>query len=547
MPRLIALEWDDLEARVAVAEVRRGNMTVEQAFAVALPAALAPGGTAELISASGAHDLGAIGRRIGEALLARGVRKSKTLVAVGRANIELKNLTLPPSPADELPELVRFQAEREFNALADNWPLDFIPQPSAANEPQTVLAAAISPELVAEIEVTCQAANLTPERLILRPCAAASLLSRVHPAEMNKLRLLVDLLNDEADLTVMAGDAVVFLRTARLPHDVLESDPIRALLPEIRRTIAAVQNRFQGQHVSEIFLCGARDDEELLVREIGRDLNLPAELFNPLTCCTLSPELQRALPTHPSRFTPLVGMLLDVAPGGAAVIDFLNPRRKPQRRSQRRKYAVPAIAAAVLLLAGVLTIWFKLYSLNSEIDELNQQIRNLDAAVKVAKETQIKVEQVKSWLAGDVIWLDELVLLSEKVPSNQDVVLTEIKTSLPNRAILGTNQAISGVRATAEINGLAKDRGIWINLPSALKDPAHHASVPVPKADAKEGSDKYPFPFSAKVNITEETKSARVRRATPGFRSGISITPQAAPSAAKQPSIQATKPEDKAI
>src|SRR5690606_27231198 len=106
---------------------------------VALPAALGPGmaASAEIISSSGAHDLGAIGRRIGEALLARGVRKARTLIAVGRANIELKNLTVPPSPADELPELVRFQAEREFNALGDNWPLDFIQQPGADNEPQT--------------------------------------------------------------------------------------------------------------------------------------------------------------------------------------------------------------------------------------------------------------------------------------------------------------------------------------------------------------------------------------------------------------------------
>src|SRR5690606_18478386 len=106
-------------------------------------------------------------------------------------------------PIEELPELVRFQAEREFNALGEDWPLDFIPLPGAADEPQTVLAAAISPELVGEIEVTCEAAGLSPERLVLRPCSAAALLSHVHPAEGKGLRLLVDLLADEADLTVL--------------------------------------------------------------------------------------------------------------------------------------------------------------------------------------------------------------------------------------------------------------------------------------------------------------------------------------------------------
>src|SRR5262245_65905776 len=155
MPNLIALEWDDAEARIAVADVRRGGMILEQAFAVALPAEkTAPdaSGATGTISISGAHDLGAIGRRINEALTARGIRRMKTLVGVGRANIELKNLTLPPAPPDELPELVRFQAEREFNTLTDEWPLDFLPIPGETEGALTVLAAAISPELVAEIQ-----------------------------------------------------------------------------------------------------------------------------------------------------------------------------------------------------------------------------------------------------------------------------------------------------------------------------------------------------------------------------------------------------------
>ena len=180
MPHLLAIEWDDAEARLAVAEVRRDSVVLEQAFSITLESSRLKSGaeSAGPVSMSGAHDLGAIGNQINEALTARGIRRGKTLVAVGRANIELKNLTLPPAPEDELPELVRFQAEREFNALSDEWPLDFIPLPSEPEEQLTVLAAAISPELIAEIQITCQGANLAPQRLILRPaprphCCAA--------------------------------------------------------------------------------------------------------------------------------------------------------------------------------------------------------------------------------------------------------------------------------------------------------------------------------------------------------------------------------------
>ncbi len=88
MPQILALEWDDAEARVAVADVRRGSVVLEQAFAVSLPN-VRPGGAAAAeaaagpMSLSGEHDLGAIGRRISEALAVRGIRRGKTLVAVG--------------------------------------------------------------------------------------------------------------------------------------------------------------------------------------------------------------------------------------------------------------------------------------------------------------------------------------------------------------------------------------------------------------------------------------------------------------------------------
>ena len=194
-----------------------------------------------------------------------------TLVAVGRASIELKLLTLPPAPDDELPELVRFQAQREFNSLGDDWHFDFVPISDDAAAPRQVLAAAVSPEVVQQINDTCQRAGLKPTRLLLRPYAAASLLRRSRLAESgqmplvtgasatkvgavadatdDKVRLLVDLLGDEADLTVLVGPQVVFLRTARLPAETASDagENWRPLLAEIRRTMAAVQNQLGGQ------------------------------------------------------------------------------------------------------------------------------------------------------------------------------------------------------------------------------------------------------------------------------------------------------------
>ena len=417
MPHLLAIEWDDAEARLAVAEVRRDSVVLEQAFSIPLESSRLKSKeeASGPVSMSGAHDLGAIGNQINDALSARGIRRGKTLVAVGRANIELKNLSLPPAPPDELPELVRFQAEREFNALSDEWPLDFIPLPSEHDDQLTVLAAAISPELIAEIEITCQGANLTPQRLILRPCAAASLLCRARPGQEKKLRLLIDLLAEEADLTVLDGDAVVFMRTARLPVESFQHDPLRILLPEIRRTIAAVHNRFTGRHVEEIFLCGEPAQQGNLAREIGRELDIATEVFNPLSACTLSAELRRSMPEQPGRYAPLIGMLLDDAAPGIETIDFLNPRRKPVAPSRRREYTIAGVAAALVTLVLGGWVWFSLGNLDQKIDELNDQVAEQKHPLKEASELVDKAADIDKWLAGDVSWLDQLAFLCGKI------------------------------------------------------------------------------------------------------------------------------------
>src|SRR5688572_15394320 len=117
MTRLLAIEWDAREARLAVATAVRGHARLEELVAIPL---IPPEGQAELSDAE-------VARRIAAAVAERKLGRVETLVAVARASIELKPLTLPPAPDEEVPELARFQALREFNTLGDDWPLDYVP------------------------------------------------------------------------------------------------------------------------------------------------------------------------------------------------------------------------------------------------------------------------------------------------------------------------------------------------------------------------------------------------------------------------------------
>ncbi len=54
-----------------------------------------------------------------------GVGGGEVIVSVPRSRVELRNLQLPKAERDELPDMVRFAAMRQFTSVGDTWPIDF--------------------------------------------------------------------------------------------------------------------------------------------------------------------------------------------------------------------------------------------------------------------------------------------------------------------------------------------------------------------------------------------------------------------------------------
>ncbi len=487
MPQLLSLEYNDTEARMVVANPRGDRVVIEQAFSVSL-APEGPGDSEESVD---------VGGRIAAALAARGVGRIDALVAVDRSSIELRQLSLPPSPDDELPEIVRFQAMREFNELTEDWLLDFVPLEQTEPDSLNVLAAAIDPKLVAQIRKTCDTAHARLQRLVLRPCAAASLLARSRPEATGRLTLLVNLLAEEADLTATVGGQAVFLRTARLGGDPLAGEgQSAALLAEMRRTIAAVQNQLSGQRVESIVLLGGDDAHAALAKQMGEALKLPTELFDPFAGLQLGRELSGAPPERPGRFAPLLGMALAELESTGHVIDFLHPRRRPAPPSKRRMYTGIAVALAVLVVGYFGRGWYLRYSLKAENDRLVIESKELDEDVKAAAVALASVDSLQQWEATDVVWLDELRELSEDFPAAKDAMLQQLTARAEAR--LGGKMKLVGLAANASAVG---------RVATSLHDATHKV---VGEGSGVDGSNPfYKLQFASSVKVEPPTAASK--------------------------------------
>ena len=416
MPQLFALEWDPREIRLMVASGRGRQIVIEQAFAI--PCATDP---------SAADTAESIGRRIAAELDARELGRAEVVVAVGRNSIELRQLQLPPAPDEDLPELVRFQATREFNELDDKWLLDFVPIGGSAASPRTVLATAIAPAVLRQIEAVCEHAGLKMRRLLLRPCEAALLLEDrpsidgARSIPRGQVVLLVNPLGAEADLTAVADGTAVFLRTTRISS---APPPLPALLAEIRLTMAAASNQLGGRRIESIVLCGDQQPDLDLAHAIETELKIHVELFDPFGGVKLGRALVQSPPQHPGRFAPLVGMLLAELKPSSHAVDFLHPRRRAAAPDPRKKWMIAAAAAAVLLLgldrsmpASLITCW------PAKPISCRRNPKRWTSRLPTRQKIRTSTAEIAKWADEDVIWLDRIYQLNQGFPPAEDAVL----------------------------------------------------------------------------------------------------------------------------
>jgi Tfp pilus assembly PilM family ATPase len=470
MSRLIAFEWDSREARVVVGNARGAELSVEQAFSVPL----------------GEEAAGDPAALIGQAVKERRIGKVPAMAALSRSQVELKPLTLPPAPDDELPEMVRLQAVREFTSLGEDWTLDYLPLGEEPLQPREVLAAAVSPEMLARMSKVFEAAGVEPVRVALRPMAAASLFLRSREGSQYAVRLLIDVLPTEADLTVLVDRRVVFTRTARLGGEVLAAVDAKPLVGEIRRTLAGVHSQLQHRRVEGVYLFGATPAHTTLASRIQEELNLPCRAVDPLVGVHLGRELKQSSPQGLERYAALVGLLLDEVQAVEPALDFLHPHKAPPPPSRKRTYLLAAAAAGFVLLLGGLLTYLGLRGLEKRIAQLREETsmhKHYEDTVKATDKSHLG--PLEDWLASDYILLDEIAELAERMPKSDKVMLTHLSfisrenvgrvvrhAKTPQGKASTSKNGQEPVGGDIPLTGLVKDTSVislWRNAHPALQ------------------------------------------------------------------------------
>jgi Tfp pilus assembly PilM family ATPase len=447
MARWLAFDWDQQEARYVVASGRGSRLVIEAAGRVDLAAE--PGdGSSRLSVGSALHD----------ALAPQRLGRARVLLGIGRNQVEVLNLTLPPSSDAELPEMVRNQAIRESNVVADDAVLDFVPLSDDPGAPRKVAAVALSRERLELIQATCADAGVTPDAMILRPYATAALLASAS-APRGAASLLINVFSEEVDLSVLVDGRLVFWRTLRQTNASWEPAAAQKIVAEINRTLVVAQSQLANQSIEAAYLFGSLAEHPALLEPLQGELAVAVTLVDPFAGLAGSPS---ELPQNAGRFSSLLGMLTVESEHGSHAIDFLHPRKRPSPPDRRRTLILASVAAGLMILLGGYRVWSTFAEVDAENETLTAELDRLDDKFKLAGKQQKIIQAIRDWGESDVNWLDELRDLSLRLPGGRDAVLLRMNMS---------HSRTSG--GTIEMTGVVRDPLIVSRIENSLRDKFH--------------------------------------------------------------------------
>ena len=416
---IIAFEFDDSTLRAVVGQRPNRQFRVTGTFEFPIDS-----------------DIDSTGEKLKEELRNQGITRADATVVLSRWQSEIREITVPPVPDNELPDVVRFQAKNEFIALTEEWPLDYIRLDQPDDGPHRVLAAAISPAMLKQIQAISQAAEITLKHIVLQPLAIVNLFSNGydpgsdhshHPAQ-----LLIRSSSDRADLSIAVDGKLKITRSIRFPTDATPEKRSSLLISESRRTLAAA-SPILNSPIKHATVLGHEKRFKALGGDLSKGLGFTVDFVDAFKLLPLSAQFER--PEQTADFAAVLGSLASEQSTAKHAVDFLSPKRVVVRNPERnRLLTIAGIALAVSLLLMFFG-WSSLSGKQQKIDELDKTLSRIrstnDGSDQRPGVDQIvgEVGVIDQWKLRDINWLAELKQLSDRMLTPDDVIVDSFTAS----------------------------------------------------------------------------------------------------------------------
>ena len=412
-----------------------------------------------------------------------GIKASRAVCSLGRGYVTLKSIQTPVCPDGELPAIVAFALEGEWNQAGEQGGsvIDF-QVGSVRGEEREVLVALAPEPLVAAVRGMFDAAGVACGAIGLRPYATCFAWRHANEQTHDGAVLLVVPGQDSLELAVWEGERLRLCR--QVPIDPTEPGSERAVA-EVRRTIVSYQSQASDAELATVVVFGSGPSE--LAEALRRSAGPSVSHFDP---SSIGPADDGSCPTWIAAY----GAALRRSTSAGWPIDFLAPKKPVVERSRHRSVAVLAGLLAFLVPASAASYaYVAVARQDARIAVYNRELENLTLELKGLDETLAQHRVVDEWHAGNVIWLDELTDLARALPSTDDAYVTNLDIVVGSRASTGTIK-LRGRARSYEIVTAAQTG--W------ARDPTNHYAVAPGSIDTATASAPFATRFDLELEVT---------------------------------------------
>lgn len=353
------------------------------------------------------------------------LRKSDVIVVASRDIVEVRTLSIPRIDPAELPDVIRFQAQRQLANMGDSWALDYVLLPEEpGQEMLTALVGVISPAVLSEIEAACAQANLQLTNVALRPLEIARYAVNTGKLTTGEVSVVLCVSQQHADLLILNQGNVVQVRSTKLPGEAAQLKS--ALSGELRRSLMAASPQLNNKPVKSAMLFASSDLATIVQESMSEILGCPISVVDPVNLLSQNlNQRQELAQTSANRIAGLAGAVNFATADKQSKLDFKDPKKRPPPKSRRTTFLLTGAAAALLLFAGY--FWWS--TANKALDEdlamYKDQVASQKELTKVAQERIADLREVENFLEGSPNWLDELVYIAQSIPASDKVIVGE--------------------------------------------------------------------------------------------------------------------------
>ena len=478
--KLLSLEWDS--QRLVAVEATEGQATITSTHAAS---AKWPAGLDFDADPEGA------GEFLNDFLRDAGMNADRTVIAIPRKHVIVKHVSLHASSPNELPELMRLQAEGRAMISPEKLRFDYVPLPALSDSDEThALLVMLDSDVLQVYQTVAENAGLKVLDVGIAPVAATEVLNQSANGQISDCDLLLTRGEGRLEITAVSQEGMLASHSHVLDSNLQDESKVAShAVAAIRRFQAAVKEPTDMASAKQLWLLDSPENGAF-ANFIEEKLDMQVQLVDPM-CCLAGAE-NRTIAADRRRYVGAIGMLLSNIRPTIPALNFMAPRR-PQSNRKRVISALAASSAVVLLmaLAAYLQMSSRKEALDREIGFLTQSELDLQNRNHERESALEAVGVVDEWIESDIIWLDKLSDLSKRLPANERTYLSSLR--LEANSFSGQPKIKGG--------GYARDPDDVMNLNKELLKARQHYQIHPHGFQSSQRDKQYPTRFEFEVDL----------------------------------------------